>query len=202
MRPRGGVRRLLVAAARAVWSRLLLAPFAAPARMLASLPLHCSCRSRRSRWPCRLSEPAMVIVERPEAVPYAYSPSFCRADCRGAGGRRDSSGVKNRARGANGRLSRCRSPGRQVRRAGGLPGVHRSQAASFLPSLVAGALLVAELKETLLLLGCCRQAENDGECGCAAVSGRQEGQPGHPSRVSAAFGWPSGRPNRLCRRRR
>ena len=80
MRPRGGVRRLPVAAARAVWSGLLVAAFAAPTGMLASLPIHCSCRNRRSRWSYRLSEPAMEVLKRPEAALYSYSPWFCRAE--------------------------------------------------------------------------------------------------------------------------
>ena len=66
---------------RAVWSGLLVvAAFAAPAGMLASLQIQCSCRNRRSRWSYRLSEPAMEVLKRPEAVSYSYSPWFCRAE--------------------------------------------------------------------------------------------------------------------------
>ena len=169
-----------------------------------SLLLHCSCRSRRSRWPCRLSELAIEVLKRLEAI---SSSTFVRPRSAAltalvlvaAGWLSE---VPDPTCGANGRLSCCRSPGRQVRRAGGLNGGHRPQAASSPPSLVAGALLAAaERKETLRGLGC-RQAKNAGESGCAVDSGRQEGQPGHPSWFPTAFGWPSGRPNRLCRRRR
>eukprot|EP01050_Picozoa_sp_SAG11_P012122 SAG11_NODE_1329_length_5192_cov_3.608286_2_plen_169_part_00 len=90
----------------------------------------------------------MEVVKRPEAVCDRKSPSFGRADCRGVGGRRDSVRVEKQGSRANGQVSRCWSPRRHLRRIGGLPGAHRPQAASFLPSLVAGALLAtAELKE-------------------------------------------------------
>ena len=182
-----------VAAARDVWSGLLFGRFCASAGMLPSPLIFSGCRSRPSLPPCRLSEPAMEVVKRPEAVSYSCSPSFGRADRRGVGGRRDS------ARGGK-EASRRQRPGEPLSVAWAAGRSHRRAARC--PQATGGLVLAVVggwgavggrgAEGEFVVVGRL-QAENGGERGCEAVSGRQEGQPSHRSRFSAAFGW-KGRP--------